>query len=184
MEEKIDLKKFSLKKNKKGYDVELRMSFKSKYFFISFFVSVLLLLESLFSMFNGKIDIVMIVFDLFLSLFLLIGHILLCIFVYSKETIKIDSKKLVIVKKFFLFSNEKAYELSKISNMKIDKKIYGNNKNDRLKKVIDFVTLNYGVLRFNYDSKEVSFGLCLEDYEGEYFLKNHLNNYLGLSLSE
>lgn len=178
MEEKIDLEKFNFKNSKNECHVELGMHFKSKILLFSFLMSIILLIQPLMDIFNGNIDMIMIFFDLFIALFLLFANILFAISIYSKEIIKINSNELMIIKKFFIYSSEKIYDLTKITNIETSNKIYGNRKKDQLNRIIDLVTLRAGVIRFNYEGQEVRFGLCLEAFEGEYLLNNHINNYL------
>jgi len=178
MEEKIDLEKFNFMNSKNECHVELGMHYKSKILLFSFLMSLILLVLPLMDIFNGNIDMIMIIFDLFIALFLLIANILLAISLYRKESIKINSKELIIIKRFFIYSDKKVYDLRKISNIEINKKIYSNRKKDQLNRIMDLVTLRDGVIRFNYESREIRFGQCLEVFEGEYFLNNHINNYL------
>jgi len=181
MEEKIDLKKFDFKKNESRYEIKLSMPYERKYLFLSyfsFFVSVLLVLEVFYNIFYGNIGILMIIFDLFVAVFFLIANILASVILFTKEAIKIDSKELVIEKKFFFYSSKKSYKLSNVTNIKSNPKVYGNKKKDRLKMIIDFITLKNGVIQFNDNDTEERFGLCLEAVEGKYLIENYFSNYL------
>ncbi len=181
MEEKIDVKKFSFKKTQKGYVVEIRIPYERKYLFLSyfsFFVSVLLVLEVFYNLFYGNIGILMIIFDLLVAVFFLIANILASVILFTKETIKTDSKELVIEKKFFLYSSKKSYKLTNVTNIKSSPKVYGNKKKDQLKKIIDLITLRNGVIQFNDNDTEERFGLCLEEVEGKYLIENYFSNYL------
>ena len=143
------------------------------------FIIVLLLifnLKILFSVFSKSLKYSMedLFYDMEYALYLMftvlvifvLGSVLVTLWLlFGKEVIHVEKGILKIKKSLFGIGNQKAYEINKIKNMRIE-----------IQKEMESKNRENGKIKFDYDNKTIRFASDVDDVEAEKILDALKNN--------